>query len=372
MDTFQTAFLTSIIHSRYQHFGNENYDAFRFGPGLKVPIWKDYISHSINIFKKLIQYRSKDWKVIASDYYEQLRPYHTTLERVYLNLSKKDKAVFISLFAYRFLGHTKIKLARNNAAYKNAVKVAKSLKQSDETYNPQFIHFILEKFNLKAIGFDINLFFSDVAIAIDYIIEQYAYKGDSVLIEAKPGDTVLDIGGCWGDTALYFAHKAGSTGKVFSFEFIPENLKLHQINRNMNPKLSDLITVVEHPVSNITGQTIYFKDNGPSSKMQAEPFTEQTGSTTTLTIDDFVEKYQVSKVDFIKMDIEGAERYALDGALQTIKTFRPILAIAIYHSVDDLINIPNWVLDLNLDYEIFIDHYTIHEEETVLFARPKK
>jgi FkbM family methyltransferase len=372
MGTFKTAFLTCIINSSYHHYGAENYDAFRFEYNLSFPIWKKYVNSLFNLLKKLIQYRKKDWEVIAAGYYEQLRPYHTTLERVYTNLPVKDKEVLTSLLAYRFLGRTKVKLARNNTAYWKAIDVAKSLKQSDETYNPQFIHFILEKFNLKPIGFDIRLFFSDVAIAIDYIIEQYAYKGDSIRIETKPGDTVLDIGGCWGDTALYFAHKVGSTGKVFSFEFIPGNLKLHQINRDLNPNLSGHITVVDHPISNTTGQTIYFKDNGPSSKMQAEPFSEQTGTTTTLTIDDFVKQYGVTKVDFIKMDIEGAERYALEGALQTIKTFRPTLAIAIYHSVEDLINIPNWVLNLNLDYEIFIDHYTIHEEETILFARPKK
>ncbi|MES2779038.1 MAG: FkbM family methyltransferase [Bacteroidota bacterium] len=372
MDTFKTAFQDCIVASSYNSYGSENYDTFRFGSSVSFPIWKNYFNSVINLLKKVIHYRKKDWETVSDSFYKQLTPYHAKLERLYATLPAKDKEVLLSLLAYRFLGFTKVKLARNNVAYRQAVEVAKGLKLSDETYDPQFIHFILEKFDLKAIGYDIKLFFSDVAIAIDFIIEQYAYQNDTIRIEAQPGDTVLDIGGCWGDTALYFAHKVGSAGKVFSFEFIPNNLKLHQINRSLNPNLADHITVVDHPVSNTTGQTIYYKDNGPSSKMQATPFNEQTGSTTTLTIDDFVKQYQVDKVDFIKMDIEGAERYALEGALQTIKRFRPTLAIAIYHSVEDLINIPNWVLDLNLDYEIFVDHYTIHEEETILFARPKQ
>ena len=71
------------------------------------------------------------------------------------------------------------------------------------------------------------------------------------------------------------------------------------------------------------------------------------------------------------MDIEGAEPSALEGAIETIKKFKPKLAIAIYHSMDDFVNIPNWILDLNLGYEIFIDHYTIHAEETVCFAKPR-
>ena len=71
------------------------------------------------------------------------------------------------------------------------------------------------------------------------------------------------------------------------------------------------------------------------------------------------------------MDIEGAETAALEGALNTIRKFRPKLAIAIYHSSRDLVLIPNWIIDLKLDYEIFLGHYTIHSEETICFAKPR-
>ena len=71
------------------------------------------------------------------------------------------------------------------------------------------------------------------------------------------------------------------------------------------------------------------------------------------------------------MDIEGAELLALEGAIETIKKFKPKLAIATYHSLSDFVKIPNWILGLDLGYEIFIDHFTIHSEETVCFARIK-
>lgn len=71
------------------------------------------------------------------------------------------------------------------------------------------------------------------------------------------------------------------------------------------------------------------------------------------------------------MDIEGAEPFALQGAIETIKKHKPKLAIAIYHSMDDFTNIPKWILDLNLGYEIYLGHYTIHAEETICFAKPK-
>ena len=89
----------------------------------------------------------------------------------------------------------------------------------------------------------------------------------------------------------------------------------------------------------------------------------------TSTIDDIVARNDVPRLDFIKMDIEGSEPAALEGARETILRFRPKLAIAIYHKASDFVGIPNWILDLNIGYRIFIDHFTIHSEETVCFAK---
>ena len=109
-----------------------------------------------------------------------------------------------------------------------------------------------------------------------------------------------------------------------------------------------------------------------TSKIEFEPFIDQTGFTTTISIDDFVNNNGLEKVDFIKMDIEGAECSALEGAVETIMKFKPKLAIAIYHSMDDMVNIPNWINDLNLGYKLYLGHYTIHAEETVIFAKAEK
>ncbi|NJM81009.1 MAG: hypothetical protein HC854_17910 [Flavobacterium sp.] len=58
-------------------------------------------------------------------------------------------------------------------------------------------------------------------------LEQYSYKNNNQdIVSVEKGDTVLDVGGCWGDTALYFASKSGENGKVYSFEFIPGNINL--------------------------------------------------------------------------------------------------------------------------------------------------
>ena len=71
------------------------------------------------------------------------------------------------------------------------------------------------------------------------------------------------------------------------------------------------------------------------------------------------------------MDIEGAEMHALQGASNTIKQFKPKLAICVYHDLSDFWTVPQFVRSLGLDYEFYFGHYTPHAEESVVFGRPR-
>jgi hypothetical protein len=75
------------------------------------------------------------------------------------------------------------------------------------------------------------------------------------------------------------------------------------------------------------------------------------------------------KINFIKMDIEGAELHALKGAEQTIKKFRPKLAITVYHHFQDFWTIPQYIDSLALGYRFEMRHFTIHAEETLIYAK---
>jgi FkbM family methyltransferase len=52
-------------------------------------------------------------------------------------------------------------------------------------------------------------------------------------------------------------------------------------------------------------------------------------------LDQIVSELALERIDFIKMDIEGAEREAIEGAQETLKRFRPEMAICTYHLDDD-------------------------------------
>jgi methyltransferase FkbM-like protein len=69
------------------------------------------------------------------------------------------------------------------------------------------------------------------------------------------------------------------------------------------------------------------------------------------TIDELVAELNLTRVDFIKMDIEGAEKNALRGARQTLGRFRPRLAISAEHLPDDDTAIPALVRTLQPSYQ---------------------
>lgn len=69
------------------------------------------------------------------------------------------------------------------------------------------------------------------------------------------------------------------------------------------------------------------------------------------------------------MDIENAELNALKGAVQTILRDKPKLAICIYHSNDDMLDIPEYIHSLVPEYKFYVrQHHILPWLETVLYA----
>lgn len=373
MSDFKQQLRDKFYQSIYNDYGIENYDIHRYGA---YPEKFKKKAGSLEKFKqkvkKGISYKSVHTETYFEEKYKIFTAFEDRIHTMWKKLSAQDRKTVIEIFAYRMLGFKKVKLSNNNEVYASYLKKIEALKNEQDFIVSNYNNVKLHKYDLNSFGYDLSFYFTKAGIAIDFLLEQYAYKKDpNTIIEAEKGDVVLDLGGCWGDTALYFADKVGDKGSVCTFEFVPQNLTIFRENLAVNPNVASRVKIVEQPVSNKSDIDIYFKDNGPGSIVQMKPFKEQTGSVKTISIDDFVKKEGLDRVDYIKMDIEGSEPLALEGALETIKKFKPKLAIAIYHSVDDFVNIPNWILDLNLGYEIFIDHYTINVEETVCFAKIK-
>jgi len=192
-----------------------------------------------------------------------------------------------------------------------------------------------------------------------FVVQQYRY--DSI-VEPKLGDIVFDIGAYVGDTALWFSKAVGPQGKVYAFEPEPSNFAKLKANLERN-KVTNVIPL-QLALSETEGEMQVASAAGSSVITQAG-----TGlSVKVTTIDKFVEANKLPRVDFIKMDVEGHELKVLKGAHETIGAFKPSLALSVYHRGDDLIKLPKFLLELNLDYEFYLRHCSPSWAETVLYG----
>ena len=287
------------------------------------------------------------------------------LDEVYgLFQDQLSRDLFVRLLAYRILGHRHVRLPLNNEKYWQVRRSVDKYAENRGTVTGVPILGSLDLFNFNGI----RLHAHPLNILNTFLLEQYRCARGGIGV--RRDDVVIDAGGCWGDTALYFAYEVGETGQVYSVEFINSNLKIMEKNLQLNNALRKRIKIVERPLWSKPDVALYFKDRGPSSRgaLEVANGDEESVRHTTTTIDAMVEQNQLSKVDFIKMDVESAEPEALRGAEKTIRQFRPKLAISVYHSVSDFVDVFEFVSSLNLGYKFYLGHYTMHWHETVLFA----
>lgn len=285
-------------------------------------------------------------------------------EKTYELLSDENsKKKYVELLVFRMLGFTKVKLSLNNERFWASRSTVASFKRP-EKMPVNFRNGYLDLYDLSDAGYDLKLYFVENGIFVDFILQQYNYND---IVCVNKGDVVIDAGGCWGDTALYFAARGAE--QVFVYEFIPSNIEIFNRNLSMNPQHAERVSLVEKAVWENSDIDLSFVDKGPASQVAAAGVYSET--TQTLSIDDLVRERGLSKVDFIKMDIEGAELSALKGAAETIQKYKPKLAISVYHKPDDLITIPAYIQSLNSEYEFYLDYYTIVGDEIILYAIDK-
>ncbi|HEX3127364.1 MAG TPA: FkbM family methyltransferase [Thermoanaerobaculia bacterium] len=146
------------------------------------------------------------------------------------------------------------------------------------------------------------------------------------------GQVVVDAGAFHGLYALWFAARVGPAGRVVAVEPDPDNLAGLRRNLALNPGLR--VEVVEEPLWSGVEELDFF----PQANVASSFFWSREGQAavrrSTTTLDRIVSDLDLPRLDFVKMDVEGAEVHALRGAAESIRRFRPCFAIASYHQVD--------------------------------------
>lgn len=180
----------------------------------------------------------------------------------------------------------------------------------------------------------------------------YGYTDGSFDVTVKEGDVVIDAGAWIGDFSAYAAAKKAV---CYAFEPLADTYALLQATAAMNNTDAIYIIPVDKGLSDRVGWTSMDAGNdgsgaGASMEQVVEGAVESGIAVTT--IDEFVKAQGLQRVDFIKADIEGAERDMLRGARETLKRFAPKLAICTYHLPDDPQVLEQIIKEANPDYTV--------------------
>lgn len=202
-----------------------------------------------------------------------------------------------------------------------------------------------------------------VEVATAFLLEQYRLQG---FVEPEDGDTVLDCGAYRGETALWFARCVGRTGMVIAVEPSPQNAAGLRANlaANQSAGLAPVV-VVEHAVGNRQGSISF----NPAAEGSSRADSRSSFTVPVETIDSLVARLHLRRVDVVKMDIEGGEVDALDGATSTLQTFAPRLALSVYHRPADLPDIVERVRSAVPAYRLALSQKSPGFAETILFGR---
>ena len=272
-----------------------------------------------------------------------------------LLFDQESKDLFDRLVLFRLLGHLHVRLPFNSAQARNYASSVNQWRVEDTVDSGA-----LGRLSIFAIplGEDVLCMKCwDGNIAANLLLRQYYFDRGGMRVAPALGECALDVGACFGDTALFFARDVGKSGTVHTFDPMPRHCEIMRENFEMNPLLADRITLHAYGLSDSDRDATAIRSGiDPGARIGEDLPTRKLDS------------LNLPRVDYIKMDVEGSELAALKGGEQTILRSKPKLAISIYHRPEDFFTIPLWIEGLKCGYRFFLGHYSMHHEETVLYA----
>lgn len=195
-------------------------------------------------------------------------------------------------------------------------------------------------------------------LVVPLILKDYSWiniEGPYCLepVDIKKGNVVFDLGA---NIGLFSASAAALECKVYAFE--PVQFIAEALQRTADLYEEGAITIIKSAVCDYNG-TVMFQEApvdiheiGSSSMILDRGSDYEKTKVRAVTLDTFVEENNIQKVDFIKADIEGAERNMLLGAKNILKKFAPKLALCTYHLPDDKEVLTKLILEANPEYKI--------------------
>ncbi len=195
-----------------------------------------------------------------------------------------------------------------------------------------------------------KVFRASIKGKLTYRIEDFRYAPEpQYFLEGffpTGGDIAIDGGAYDGGTARDFAMQGA---EVYSFEMDEKNYR-NCLARAKKYKF----TVENMGLSNQENEDFYIQGNTGSRKGGNSGLIAKF-----IDLDTYVIRKDLPRVDYIKLDIEGAELDMLHGAAKTIARWKPKMAVSAYHKPEDLFTLATYIKSVRPDYEFKFRHYRI-------------
>lgn len=196
----------------------------------------------------------------------------------------------------------------------------------------------------------------NIHVLKDIIVQPQYFQKD--IFDLGKDEVFIDGGAYVGDTIQDFIKIGGGQYKaIYAWEPDTDNLK--QMKKRLHQYKN--INIVPCGLWDQKDELGFTQGENATAKISSE-------ATNKIKVDSIDNVCADEQVTLIKMDIEGSEQKALRGAVSVIKRDKPKLAICIYHSPEDLYEIPFWIKSVVPEYKLYIRHHSDTGAETVVYA----
>jgi FkbM family methyltransferase len=188
---------------------------------------------------------------------------------------------------------------------------------------------------------------------------------DEEIVKLQENEVFLDVGAYKGQDIVEFVQRTkGKYDGIIALE--PDRKTLAILQNTVN---GHGIRDVEVHVKGAWHKHafLHFHDGREGSSRVSETV-DAAFPSTSIEVDTIENVLQGRRVTYISMDIEGAEHNAVLGAEQTIKKWRPKIAVCVYHKREDLFDLLLLLKSFVPEYKFYMRHYTDNQTETVLYA----
>lgn len=186
-------------------------------------------------------------------------------------------------------------------------------------------------------------------VLVGHLVAEHEWMGESNRDEAvKAGEMVIDCGAHVGT----FTRDALARGARRVVAVEPDETNLECLRRNFAAELKSGRVVLAPKAVWREETTLRFAVSDANSGMGSAVVStgKREVEVPATTLDAIVRDYGLERVDYLKMDIEGAERQALAGGMGLLKRFRPRVMLEAYHLADDHVVLPRMLRQAHGDY----------------------